>query len=380
MLQISYSRPWSFSLSDKDLIETTQYEPSRLTSTSFKINIPKKISFPDPPRPPTPGPPPRPPPIPPRPPVPTPPPSPNSSTEMEWLEELVTKQLSIIAVRLLDVWFTPGGPVSLPQPPRPPTPGPRPGPIGPRPDVPTPPPSPRRRLASGKNLESNYSNVDIKVSDLGTTLLGQVLYEHLAFQPYMFTSLLKMTQSPYDSREEANMDNEGELYDNKLTDCPDDPSETRLLRAAIFNLAPKQVSDPHMSYLDSYTANESYSSNQTLYIGTGTLRNDSGHFQAPSLGQLAKTRPDSFDIFQGLSNMAITSAITDVPARTDRQGLSSQTPPTPKTAPVLAVLGRQHAYPSHGSSAPAGIATPFDGVGLIDRPASSRELGWAVCF
>lgn len=96
-----------------------------LSSSMLHREILEKISFPDPPRPPTPGPAPRPPPIPPRPPVPTPPPSPSSPEETEWLQGITARQLSTIAVRLVRIWLAIDAPVSLPHPPRPPTPGPR---------------------------------------------------------------------------------------------------------------------------------------------------------------------------------------------------------------------------------------------------------------
>lgn len=97
---------------------------AKFNSAAYYMELPGKISFPDPPRPPTPGPP-RPPPIPPRPPVPTPPPSPHSSVEKEWLQRLVAENISILAVRMMNVWFAAREPVSFPHPPRPPTPGPR---------------------------------------------------------------------------------------------------------------------------------------------------------------------------------------------------------------------------------------------------------------
>lgn len=92
---------------------------AKFNSAAYYMEVPGKISFPDPPRPPTPGPP-RPPPIPPRPPVPTPPPSPHSSVEKEWLQRLVAENISILAVRMMNVWFAAREPVSFPHPPRPP--------------------------------------------------------------------------------------------------------------------------------------------------------------------------------------------------------------------------------------------------------------------
>lgn len=112
------------------------------------------VSFPEPPRPPTPGPPPRPPPIPPRPPVPSPPPSPQHCSIQnggrhvtQGLFKLITQLAAVMTYRIT--------PSSLPHPPRPPSPGPRPGPIQPRPNVPTPPPSPRQSLRSSVRFIAN---------------------------------------------------------------------------------------------------------------------------------------------------------------------------------------------------------------------------------
>ncbi|KAI1772775.1 hypothetical protein F4818DRAFT_139362 [Hypoxylon cercidicola] len=129
MLHISTSVPpscpRSISKSFTDRGEMGRFDMFELNSPARSIDVPKKVSFPEPPRPPTPGPPPRPPPIPPCPPVPTPPPSPRSEAEAAWLRGLVAKQLSILAVQLLNIWFAPRALVSLPYPDRPPTPGPR---------------------------------------------------------------------------------------------------------------------------------------------------------------------------------------------------------------------------------------------------------------
>lgn len=103
--------------------------------------------LPEPPRPPTPGPPPRPPPIPPCPPVPSPPPSPQHCS-IQLGDRRVTQALFTGLPQLATVLTCRITPTSLPHPPRPPSPGPRPGPIQPRPDVPTPPPSPHRSLES----------------------------------------------------------------------------------------------------------------------------------------------------------------------------------------------------------------------------------------
>jgi hypothetical protein len=53
-------------------------------------------------------------------------------------------QVSIVLSQLAMLRTFLWQPISCPRPVRPPTPGPRPGPINPRPNVPTPPPSPRR--------------------------------------------------------------------------------------------------------------------------------------------------------------------------------------------------------------------------------------------
>ncbi|OTB02835.1 hypothetical protein M426DRAFT_189422 [Hypoxylon sp. CI-4A] len=113
------------SLPSKSESEAILFHYFEADSLAAKMNPFGKISFPDPPRPPTPGPPPRPPPIPPRPPVPTPPPSPSSPAESNEVQGQVAKQLSVVAVRLVNVLIALDLPVSLPYPPRPPTPGPR---------------------------------------------------------------------------------------------------------------------------------------------------------------------------------------------------------------------------------------------------------------
>ncbi|KAI0884024.1 uncharacterized protein GGS22DRAFT_195123 [Annulohypoxylon maeteangense] len=277
------------------------FDPTSYSMESSKIGLPK-ISFPDPPRPPTPGPPPRPPPIPPRPPVPTPPPSPSSSAEADLLQGLVARQLSIIAVRLIDVWTALGVPVSLPHPPRPPTPGPRPGPVGPRPDVPTPPPSPRRStggLVSGTTSRGEK----LEISYLGEASSKRPLNEHLSLRPDVFVPI-KLTTS-YDSRESADVDGRGELYDDKLTNYLDNRGETRL-HTHFYSIASK---DP---YLGSYSANESSCSIFSLHAGAGTVRNDPDLLRVPSLRQLSKAHPDLFDAARGLSLLIAWPGISGI--------------------------------------------------------------------
>lgn len=208
-----------------------QFDVNEPSSSAYSIEMPL-VSFPDPPRPPTPGPPPRPPPIPPRPPVPTPPPSPRSETEAAWLQGLVAKQLSILAVHLIDIWFTQDGLVSLPYPDRPPTPGPRsvtvvpyyplerafalkhglhsyvqlslhltedywnvrigtnsalrtrPGPIGPRPDVPTPPPSPRRSATCSSCVKGGDDEYT-EISNPNVSFSRQLAHPQLTFKQGM---------------------------------------------------------------------------------------------------------------------------------------------------------------------------------------------------
>ncbi|KAI1101294.1 hypothetical protein F4804DRAFT_335418 [Jackrogersella minutella] len=257
-----------------------------------------KISFPDPPRPPTPGPPPRPPPIPPRPPVPTPPPSPTSSAEAEWSQRLVAKQLSILAVRLVNIWSALERPISLPLPPRPPTPGPRPGPIPPRPDVPTPPPSPHR--SAGKLICKALQHDDIlESSSLGEALIRRLFYEHLAFASDVFVPL-NLTTSPGDSHKREKLDLQNELYDDKLTNSSGSRGET-IMHIHIYNVAPKDELDPHMSYLASCAVGESSSSSRTPHAGTGTFRNDPASSRVTLLRQLEKARADLFDASQGFS-------------------------------------------------------------------------------
>lgn len=61
------------------------------------------------------------------------------------------------------------GEITLPYPPRPPTPGPppRPPPIPPRPPVPTPPPSPRNSMAESEGLQDvmakHFSDVAVRL-------------------------------------------------------------------------------------------------------------------------------------------------------------------------------------------------------------------------
>ncbi|KAI2610495.1 hypothetical protein GGR54DRAFT_378770 [Hypoxylon sp. NC1633] len=224
----------------------------------------KNTSFPDPPRPPTPGPPPRPPPIPPRPPVPTPPPSPSSLEETELLQNAVAKQLSIVAVQLVNLWFAIVAPVSFPYPPRPPTPGPRPGPVGPRPDVPTPPPSPRRSTR-GPHYEAEDGNEAFTDGAIDTAQPRQLLYEHLALEPDDCTPPELDPKSP-DSNVEADADLQGYLYDNKLTGGLDSRHETGF-HTFIHTVVPKDVSDPYTSHLGSYRAIEPRYSVWSLRVG-----------------------------------------------------------------------------------------------------------------
>ncbi|OTA92926.1 hypothetical protein M434DRAFT_312984 [Hypoxylon sp. CO27-5] len=278
------------------------------TTDYMDMDMSKMISFPDPPRPPTPGPPPRPPPIPPRPPVPTPPPSP-SSEEAKWLQKIVAKQLSILAVRLVDIWFALDMPVSLPYPPRPPTPGPRPGPVNPRPDVPTPPPSPHR---SSESLvyETSRNDGSSGIRGLDTAPFMGLFSEQLAFETRVFV-LLKLTMSPYDSHKKANPDFQKELYDDKLTNGLDNAGETKLHTFIYNEVAPKNESDPHMSDLGSCTVSES-SSRRLLHDGAGTLRKDPVQLHVSTLRQLNKARPGSLDALEDSSPMIMTSAVSGV--------------------------------------------------------------------
>ncbi|KAI1380055.1 hypothetical protein F4677DRAFT_303068 [Hypoxylon crocopeplum] len=262
---------WPISTLSKSNTEGPRYDLLGAGSSTYHMKASKMLSFPDPPRPPTPGPPPRPPPIPPRPPVPTPPPSPRSPAEAEWLQEAVATQLSIMAVRLVNVLFALGGPVSIPHPPRPPTPGPsRPGPIGPQPDVPTPPPSPRRsvrHLGYGMSASDESS----KIGDLGAALLGRLFYGPLAFETYVSFMSSELTTCSSDSHDRADLDANRQLYDDKLTPGPEIPCETRL-HTSIYSVAPKDVSDPHISHLGSSKASESSSSSWCPRAGAGTSR------------------------------------------------------------------------------------------------------------
>ncbi|KAI1206662.1 uncharacterized protein F4807DRAFT_469911 [Annulohypoxylon truncatum] len=289
-----------------------EFNPKPYSMESSKMGLPK-ISFPDPPRPPTPGPPPRPPPIPPRPPVPTPPPSPNSSAEADLLRGLVAEQLSIVAVRLVDVWLALGVPVSLPHPPRPPTPGPRPGPIGPRPDVPTPPPSPRRSAKSLIN-EATRCGGKLEISYLGEHLSRRLLNEHLAFKPDAFVPLTLTTSC--DSRKGTDIDDQGELYDDKLTNYSDDRGETGL-HTLVYDIAPWNESDLGAPYLGSCSVSESSCSSFSLRAGAAAVRNDPDLLRASSPRQVPKSRPDLFDAARGLSSLIAcpgTSAVHSNPA------------------------------------------------------------------
>lgn len=105
-----------------------------------------------------------------------------------------------------------------------------------------------------------------------------------------------MTTSSYDSprkQEDVDVDIQRELYDDKLTDDPDAGSETGLHTFIYYSVAPKDVSDPHMSHFGSYKASESACSGRTLQAGTGTVRNDPGPSQAASIGQLPNTKTRS---------------------------------------------------------------------------------------
>ncbi|KAI1453943.1 hypothetical protein F4805DRAFT_461219 [Annulohypoxylon moriforme] len=298
------------------------FNPKSYSMESSKIGLPK--TFPDPPRPPTPGPPPRPPPIPPRPPVPTPPPSPSSSAEAGLLQGLVAKQLAIIAVRLVDVWSALGVPISLPHPPRPPTPGPRPGPVGPRPDVPTPPPSPRRS-ARGLANETTPCGENFEISYLGKAPSRRLLNEHLGFGPDVLVPLELTTSC--DSWKSTDIDGKGELYDDKLTNYLDDRGETRL-HTHVYSIAPRDESDPGASYLGSCSVSESSCSSSSLHAGAGTVRNDPDLLRVPSLRQLSKARPDLFDAAQGLSLLIAcpgTSGMRPCPASSISACMSLET-------------------------------------------------------
>ncbi|OTA56781.1 hypothetical protein K449DRAFT_468079 [Hypoxylon sp. EC38] len=314
MIRLSTSVPPSYLLS-APVYSTGRSNTGRFgfpldnhTEDYMDMDMSKIISFPDPPRPPTPGPPPRPPPIPPRPPVPTPPPSPSSEEETKWLQKIVAKQLSILAVRLVDIWFALDMPVSLPYPPRPPTPGPRPGPVNPRPDVPTPPPSPHR---SSEPLvyETSRNDSSSGIRGLDTAPFMRLFSEQLAFETRVFV-LLKLTMSPYDSHKKANLDFQKELYDNKLTHGLENAGETKL-HTFIYNVAPENESDPHMSDLGSCTVSES-SSCRLLHDGAETLRKDPVQLQVSALKQLNKARPDLWDALEDSSPTIMTPAISGV--------------------------------------------------------------------
>ncbi|KAI1140620.1 hypothetical protein F5Y05DRAFT_280289 [Hypoxylon sp. FL0543] len=275
--------------------------------TADHMHVPKKISFPDPPRPPTPGPPPRPPPIPPRPPVPTPPPSPNSS-EAEWLQKVVAKQLSVLAVRLVNVWSALGVPVSLPYPPRPPTPGPRPGPVRPRPDVPTPPPSPRRS-SSSLIYETSHGENSTGICALDAALFTRLSYGQLAFETRVFPPL-ELTASPNDSRKRTFMGFQNELYDDKLTNGLDDAGQTRL-DTLICSVAPNHESELHMSDLGSCSESES-SLRRLLHVGPGVFGKEPIQLQLSSSRRCVKVCPNSLDTTRESVPMAVTRAISGV--------------------------------------------------------------------
>lgn len=151
--------PSSYWYSQKPYAASSLKKPIQRRDLIY-TSLEKAVLLPDPPRPPTPGPPPRPPPIPPRPPVPSPPPSPQQSSMTHDVID-VTQSLFTYVSRLAAVLAYRVIPTSLPHPPRPPSPGPRPGPIQPRPNVPTPPPSPRRYL---KSIDSFTSVVTYDVN------------------------------------------------------------------------------------------------------------------------------------------------------------------------------------------------------------------------
>ncbi|KAI0838136.1 hypothetical protein F5Y06DRAFT_50717 [Hypoxylon sp. FL0890] len=302
------SCPLPISVYSTDRSKTGRFDFLMHDYTERYMDVTKKISFPDPPRPPTPGPPPRPPPIPPRPPVPTPPPSPNSSEEAEWLQKVVAKQLSILAVRLVNVWSASGMPVSLPYPPRPPTPGPRPGPVGPRPDVPTPPPSPRRTsefLVHEASQKENSSGI----CGLDAAVFTRLFYERLVFETRVFVPL-ELTTSPNDSRKRAIMDFQKELYDDKLTNGLEDAGEMKL-HTFIYGVAPNNESELHMSDLGSCSVSES-SSRRLMYAGTVDFRHDPIQLQVSSSSQLVKACPNSLDTAEESLPMAMTPAISGV--------------------------------------------------------------------
>ncbi|KAI1801548.1 hypothetical protein F4811DRAFT_455432 [Daldinia bambusicola] len=220
------------------------FHPFGLYPGAYSVEVTKKISFPNPPRPPTPGPP-RPPPIPPRPPVPTPPPSPHSSAEMEWLQEIAVETISALVVPIMNIWFALHGLVSFPHPPRPPTPGPRPGPIGPRPDVPTPPPSPRRSAKSA-GYEASQDGNNTETGDPSMTSLRRLFYE---FPDQRFNILYTLKSTSYDPYECENLDVQKAKHRNKLT--TEDPGR---YETTLHNLiyVPKSVLSLHMSHLNSY--------------------------------------------------------------------------------------------------------------------------------
>ncbi|KAI0111044.1 hypothetical protein F4776DRAFT_667471 [Hypoxylon sp. NC0597] len=370
MIRLPTSVPPSYLLSapvhSKGRSNTGQFSFPLDNSTADYMDMDvSKISFPDPPRPPTPGPPPRPPPIPPRPPVPTPPPSPSSEEEAKWLQKIVAKQLSILAVRLVDVWSALGVPVSLPYPPRPPTPGPRPGPVNPRPDVPTPPPSPHR---SSESLvyEKSRSNDSSGTRGLDAAPFTRLFSEQLAFETRVFV-LLKLTMSLYDSHKK-DMDFQKELYDNKLTDGLDNAGETKL-HTFIYNVAPKNESDLHMSDLGSYNVSES-SSRRLLHDGAGTLRKDPVQLQVSSLRQLNKTYPDSLDAPEDSLPTIMAPSISGVyPTR------ASPMARTKKDTYEISLKGRND-HPLYMRSSSRNSQNPGNSDNSVARPASYKAFIW----
>ncbi|KAI1478310.1 hypothetical protein F4774DRAFT_411166 [Daldinia eschscholtzii] len=264
---------------------------------SYSMEVPKKISFPDPPRPPTPGPP-RPPPIPPRPPVPTPPPSPNSSAEMEWLQERLVKNVSILAVWVMNAWFASSEPVSFPHPPRPPTPGPRPGPIGPRPDVPTPPPSPHRS-AEGLGNEASQDDENTEAGGPCMTSLGRLFYECLDCKLNILYTPKSISYGPCEGE---NMNIQKPKLENKLTDDPY-RDETRLHTLIYF---PKSMSSPHMSHLNSYGEGKPGHLGQALRASTGTSRHSLSSPSPPTTGKCKRVL-NGLDITSHGSSPVVTS-------------------------------------------------------------------------
>ncbi|XXH03196.1 hypothetical protein Hte_009593 [Hypoxylon texense] len=298
----SCPRPTSNSLTGRS--EGEQFDVFGLDSSARSIEVPKKISFPDPPRPPTPGPPPRPPPIPPRPPVPTPPPSPRSNVEAAWLQEHVATQLSFLAAQLLDIWFTPGALISLPYPDRPPTPGPRPGPVGPQPDVPTPPPSPRRSAAYVSCVKSGNDEC-AETRGLDVSRGRQLSYPQFILQPQLNLPLgLPTSSSSHLHKRPAS---QKDIYGDKLMEKSDMRYETRF-HGLVYTIAPNGVSGPHMSHLGSHKASESACPNGTLHAGAGTGRNDPYLPRSSSPRKIVTAYPEAYNRADVVSPAIMTGA------------------------------------------------------------------------